>query len=305
MKLLTCLTSRSLPAGLLALACLMAPHAAMADSQQAIDSERKKIQSTLTQHAEREVYLKDRIARTEEELQSAEKALEKQEEKLSDAISNAEQNPSDSTARAATHASIRYNRSEARSERLQERLDAAKDELASIEAHRSELNRQLGALKTREEQLKAAAAKPAPKPAAPVSKPAPAVAAPAAPVVAAPAPAPAVAATWPSPDDESPANVAFAKRKMAAATGKPAGQPPLPSVKLNHNRGRGTESLEYIGDNLYVISMRLEAGMWGFKIFNETFWVSIPKASADQEFRLVYDVNGRAQLNVFRASLLN
>lgn len=288
----------------------MATPAALADSQQAIDSERKKIQSTLAQHAEREIYLKDRIARTAEELQTAEKSLEKQEEKLSDAINNAEQNPSDSTARAATHASIRYNRSEARSERLQERLDAAKDELGSIEAHRAELNKQLGALKTREDQLKAVAAKPAPKPvAAPVSKPSPAVVAPAvataAPEVAAPAPAATlVEATWPTPEDESAANVAFAKRKIATASGKPAGQAPMQNVKLNHNRGRGTETLEYIGDNLYMITMRLEAGMWGFKIFNETFWVSVPKAAADQEFSLVYDVNGRAQLNVFRASLV-
>ena len=261
----------------------------------------------MSQHEERVAYLIDRIERTQEEVTEAAAELKEQEGKLAEAIAAAEQDPSDASVRAATMESIRYNRSDAKIERLQERLDSAQDELDSIKVHQTELKQRLLVLTAQEQKAKAAAQAATAKP-----EPAP-VKAEVTPKVAAPtqAPAPVVeppiatAASWPSPQDESAANASFAKQILTGLAAKPAGTAPLNNVKLYHNRGRGSETFEYLGDNLYRVNMKLEAGMWGFKIYNQTFWMSVPKEMADQNFVLIYDVQGQATLHVFRASLLN
>lgn len=282
--------------------CLLvtAPLSGTAQTLDAIAKERKSIEAVLVQHDERTAYLVDRIARTEAESTSATVLLEKNEEKLTHAITKAEGEASDSSAREATRASIRYNRAEAKTERLQERLDSARQELSSIAAHRAELNQRLAQLaqeetRQREVQAKsqeAMAVKAAvqPKPVAPAIQVAPAA-------VVKPA-------EWPSPENENPLDVAFAKQLLGKLATQPAGDGPLNNVKLTHNRGRSSESLSYLGGNFYSVTMKLQAGMWGFKIYNDTFWVSIPSDKGDQEFQLVYDVNGKAALHLVRASLL-
>ncbi|UTA47482.1 hypothetical protein L1F30_15170 [Simiduia sp. 21SJ11W-1] len=296
---------KSLRASLIAVsACLFLAAPAGAQSLESINGERKKINSTLAQHEERLQYLVDRIERTKEEVAEARTELAEQESALGEAIAQAEADPGDVSARSATLASIRYNRSEAKLERLQDRLDSAVEEQASIRAHQVELQQALLQLNAEEQRLKtaaAAAAKAAAKP-QPVAQPK----APAAPAITVAAPtAPKPAATWPSTEDQSPESAAFAKRTLAALAAKPAGAAPMQNVKLNHNRGRGTETFTYLGDDLYRVNMKLEAGMWGFKVYNQTFWMSVPKAMADQDFVLIYDVTGKAKLHVFPARLLN
>jgi len=288
-----------------ALFCLVAQQA-FSQTLDALAKERKTINATLAQHKERTEYLRDRIERAKEDVAAADAALVKQEAKLSEAIGKVEENPGDSTARAATHASIRYNRTEAKTERMQERLDSAKEELASIQAHEIELNKRLAEITIEEARIAESQRKPKAVPAAVATTPAKPTALPA-PIEQAQTTAPVITqpATWPTPTEESAADAAFAKQTLSALQAKPAGTAPLNNVKLNHNRGRATESLDYIGGKLFKVTLKLEAGMWGFKIYNDTFWVSVPKDKADQDFTLIYDVNSKATLHVFRTSLLN
>ena len=303
MLLLMRLIRRFAPLAIFSLYLIAQP--CLAQSLEDLAKERKSINATLSQHKERVDYLVDRIERAKEDVAEAEAALSSQEEKLSKAISKVEENPGDSTTRAATHASIRYNRTEAKSERMQERLENAQAELASIQTHEIELNKRLAEIAIAEQKIaenerkqKAASASTTVKVEQPAKLISPVVAAPQAPVVTIPA-------TWPTAEEETPADAAFAKSTIAVLKSKPAGDAPLSNVKLNHNRGRSTEGLNYIGGNLYTVELKLEAGMWGFKIYNDTFWVSIPKEKAEQNFTLVYDVNNKARLHVFRTSLLN
>lgn len=285
------------------LTALMLASPSMAQTLESIKLERTKINSTLALHDERLAYLLDRIERTKEEVAEAAADLAEQETKLGEAIAKAEAEPGDASARAATLASIRYNRGAAKVERLQERLDSAQEELASIQAHQVELKQQLLTLASQEQQLQAEAAKAAAKPQVVEQPKAPAIA-PAAVAVAAPE-APKAPAGWPSTENQSPESVAFAKQTLAELASKTAGDPPMQNVKLNHNRGRGTETFTYLGGDLYRVDMQLESGMWGFKVFNQTFWMSVPKSMADQDFVLIYDVTGKAKLHVFPARLLN
>ena len=287
---------------IIALFCLVT-QPVMAQSLEALSKERKTINATLAQHKERTEYLRDRIARAKEDVAAADAALEKQKEKLSEAIGKAEQNPGDATARAATHASIRYNRTEAKTERMQERLDSATEELESIQAHEIQLNKRLAEITIEEARIAESQRKPKVVPNTAVAVPKPLVEQ--APVLTAQAPVVAAPASWPTPAEEAAQDAAFAKSTITAVKAKPAGTAPLNNVKLNHNRGRATETLDYIGDNLYLIELKLEAGMWGFKIYNETFWISIPNDKAEQSFSLIYDVSGKPTLHVFRTSLLN
>lgn len=284
--------------------CIAQP--GVSQSLESIGKERQGIDATLAQHEERVRYLVDRIERTQEELDEATKELTEQESNLTQAIATAEAEPGDASARAATLASIRYNRAEAKLERLQERLDSAQGELDSIKDHQTELKQRLLVLNAQAEKAKAAAAAAAKAAETAAKQPAPQPVAPAiaAPTVAAPV-VPAEPVSWPTPQDENAASIAFAKQTLARLSSSPVGDAPLNNVKLNHNRGRGTETFRYLGDNLYRVDMKLEAGMWGFKIYNQTFWMSVPKEMADQDFVLIYDVSSKAALHVFRAKLIN
>ncbi|MBB3170177.1 hypothetical protein [Simiduia aestuariiviva] len=278
-------------------------HASAAQSLDDIQIARKKVEDALSQHDERLAYLVDRLERTQAEINEAQRDVTEQETALEEAIAKAELEPGDVSARSATLASIRYNRSAAKLERLQERQDSATDEIASIKAHQIELRQQRTQLISQAQKLKAAEAARAANPApAAISAP---IAAPAATIDIAPPAAPKAPASWPSTEDESPDSVAFAKQTLSRLAAQPQGEAPLNNVRLNHNRGRGTENFNYLGNNLYRVDMKLEGGMWGFKIYNQTFWMSVPKAMADQDFVLIYDVSGKAKLHVFRASLLN
>lgn len=290
---------------LLALIVSLNVSAASAATAKSPTAERREIAETLGQHRERLSYLEDRISRTQDELAEVHKALTEKELELAVALRDAEQQPSDITARAATQASIRFNRVQARSDRLEERLLAAREEIDSIDAHKRELLARLDQL-TAEEQRRAAAqqAQTARQAAAIAATETPAAATPLAASAEPEQAAPQEPAGWPSPADESQVNVDYARTRLAALDPARAGTPPLPKVRLNHNRGRGSEDLTYLGGQLYSVSLPLEAGMWGFKLFNQTYWVSIPQQQDGQRYRLVYDLNGRPALHVIREALL-
>ncbi len=117
-------------------------------------------------------------------------------------------------------------------------------------------------------------------------------------------------AKWPYLSTGSSEAIHYARRRLQLLAQKKAKgtltKEPLKTVEIQNKHSFGTETMEYLGDNLYGLTKTLRSGRQKFTLFGFNYWHSIPKQDDNAEYRVIFDISSMSepQLYLFRESLL-
>lgn len=310
------------------LVCISVTHAAPDDSldvtlqqkQSELNSLTKSVEAAIAKLADEQVSLQ----RHTEGLLEAQEKLDEAEADMKLKLLEAESNPDETAMRESVLASIRFNRYETRVNRystrkqeseatvaqMQAKLDTLIQQQKDLQSVIRQFTEQLAERKARAAQPVAAVQTPAPvaapvqpKPVAPTPEPKPA------PVAA--APETSAPGTWPYLASGSDQDFRFARTYLAELKADKAkgeiDSAPLPNVELVAKSSFGKASMEYIGEDLYMVTKTVKAGSQRFSLFKQEFWHTIPSEDDRAEYVFIFDVSSlsKPDLYLFNASLIS
>lgn len=281
------------------------------------------------------------LARHAEGLEEATQSLVEAEREMKAKLLAAETNPDETAMRESVLASIRYNRFEARVKRYTGRKEESEQSVAAAEQAYQNLAKQqkdlefvISELSSKRDELasKKVAASTNVQVAQIVSSPAKAA------EVATPVAAKAEAAntqvantqvvkteapkakepteqaagvgTWPYLSNASEQDIRYARTYIAELEADKAkgeiDSAPLAEVELVAKNSFGKSDMDYLGDDLYMLTKKVRAGSQRFALFNKDYWHTIPEADDQAEYVFIFDVSSlsKPELFLFKKSLI-
>lgn len=270
---------------------------------------------------------KANLARHAEGLAEAEASLVEAERDMKLKLLEAEANPDETAMRESVLASIRFNRFETRVKRYTERKQESEQSVISADTTFQVLVKQKQDLEFVVEELTAKRDELARKQVAaksvatqaPAVQPAAVKKQEAVKAIAAAKPAPVVAASedgsagggvWPHLSSATEKDIRFARTYIAELEAdKKAGKTdsaPLSDVELVAKNSFGKSDMEYMGDDLYMLTKKVRAGSQRFSLFNKDYWHTIPEGDDQAEYVFIFDVTSlsKPELFLFKESLI-
>lgn len=281
------------------------------------------------------------LARHAEGLEEATQSLVEAEREMKAKLLAAETNPDETAMRESVLASIRYNRFEARVKRYTGRKEESEQSVAAAEQAYQNLAKQqkdlefvISELSSKRDELasKKVAASTNVQVAQSVSSPAKAAEV-ATPVVAKaeaantqvantqvvkteapkakePTEQAAGVGTWPYLSNASEQDIRYARTYIAELEADKAkgeiDSAPLAEVELVAKNSFGKSDMDYLGDDLYMLTKKVRAGSQRFALFNKDYWHTIPEADDQAEYVFIFDVSSlsKPELFLFKKSLI-
>ena len=281
------------------------------------------------------------LARHAEGLEEATQSLVDAEREMKAKLLAAETNPDETAMRESVLASIRYNRFEARVKRYTGRKEESEQSVAVAEQAYQNLAKQqkdlefvISELSSKRDELarKKVAASTNVQAVQSVSVPAKAaevvtpVAANAevantqvaktqaikteAPKAKEPTEQAAGVGTWPYLSSASEQDIRYARTYIAELEADKAkgeiDSAPLAEVELVAKNSFGKSDMDYLGDDLYMLTKKVRAGSQRFALFNKDYWHTIPEADDQAEYVFIFDVSSlsKPELFLFKKSLI-
>lgn len=281
------------------------------------------------------------LARHAEGLEEATQSLVDAEREMKAKLLAAETNPDETAMRESVLASIRYNRFEARVKRYTGRKEESEQSVAVAEqayqnlakqqkdlefviselsSKRDELARKKVAASTNVQAVQSVSA---PAKAAEVATPVAAKAEVAntqvantqaikteAPKAKEPTEQAAGVGTWPYLSSASEQDIRYARTYIAELEADKAkgeiDSAPLAEVELVAKNSFGKSDMDYLGDDLYMLTKKVRAGSQRFALFNKDYWHTIPEADDQAEYVFIFDVSSlsKPELFLFKKSLI-
>ncbi|WP_096087042.1 hypothetical protein [Agaribacterium haliotis] len=276
--------AKALPLLFTFFAVVQAP-AAVAQSEK----ELQKLERSLVSKREQQQQNSTRLKQLNKQLSEAEKNLERVETQMLRVFDLAEKDASAENVKAATDTAVLYNRA---NDRVQT-LVSERDQLKAVEAklavelpvldqqYRSMMANYRSGAKTTVKKSSASKASKA-----------------------------MVSGQWPYLNEGSQEQIQWASSRLAGLVGQKAlgnqGKAPLKKVELVAKESFGKVEMDYLGDKLYTVKVKVKAGHQLFELFNKEHWHSIPKEDDGELYRFVFDVNSLSQpkLFVFKEALI-
>lgn len=281
------------------------------------------------------------LARHAEGLEEATQSLVDAEREMKAKLLAAETNPDETAMRESVLASIRYNRFEARVKRYTGRKEESEQSVAVAEQAYQNLAKQqkdlefvISELSSKRDELarkkvaastnvQAAQSVSAPAKAAEVATPVAAKAEVAntqvantqaikteAPKAKEPTEQAAGVGTWPYLSSASEQDIRYARTYIAELEADKAkgeiDSAPLAEVELVAKNSFGKSDMDYLGDDLYMLTKKVRAGSQRFALFNKDYWHTIPEADDQAEYVFIFDVSSlsKPELFLFKKSLI-
>ncbi|WP_041324867.1 hypothetical protein [Saccharophagus degradans] len=276
------------------------------------------------------------LARHAEGLEEATQSLVEAEREMKAKLLAAETNPDETAMRESVLASIRYNRFEARVKRYTGRKEESEQSVAAAEQAYQNLTKQqkdlefvISELSSKRDELarkkvaastnvQVAQSVSAPAKAAEVATPVAAKAEAAntqvvkteAPKAKEPTEQAAGVGTWPYLSNASEQDIRYARTYIAELEADKAkgeiDSAPLVEVELVAKNSFGKSDMDYLGDDLYMLTKKVRAGSQRFALFNKDYWHTIPEADDQAEYVFIFDVSSlsKPELFLFKKSLI-
>lgn len=266
------------------------------------------------------------LARHAEGLEEATQSLVDAEREMKAKLLAAETNPDETAMRESVLASIRYNRFEARVKRYTGRKEESEQSVAAAEQAYQNLAKQqkdlefvISELSSKRDELASKKVAASTNVQAAQSVSVPAKAAEVATPVAAKAEVPkakvsiedaAGVGTWPYLSSASEQDIRYARTYIAELEADKAkgeiDSAPLAEVELVAKNSFGKSDMDYLGDDLYMLTKKVRAGSQRFALFNKDYWHTIPEADDQAEYVFIFDVSSlsKPELFLFKKSLI-
>ncbi|MBU2986304.1 hypothetical protein KO528_13165 [Saccharophagus degradans] len=266
------------------------------------------------------------LARHAEGLEEATQSLVDAEREMKAKLLAAETNPDETAMRESVLASIRYNRFEARVKRYTGRKEESEQSVAAAEQVYQNLAKQqkdlefvISELSSKRDELASKKVAASTNVQAAQSVSAPAKAAEVVTPVAAKTEVPkakvsiedaAGVGTWPYLSNASEQDIRYARTYIAELEADKAkgeiDSAPLAEVELVAKNSFGKSDMDYLGDDLYMLTKKVRAGSQRFALFNKDYWHTIPEADDQAEYVFIFDVSSlsKPELFLFKKSLI-